>query len=66
VEVELLTVQIRLVICSVDRARELGMDWWANNPAFSSQPQTGALADSLSKLDERLAKLESSRPASGA
>jgi hypothetical protein len=66
VEVELLTVQIRLVICSVDRARELGMDWWANNPAFSSQPQTGALADSLSKLDERLAKLESSRPASRA
>jgi hypothetical protein len=66
VEVELLTVQIRLVICSVDRARELGMDWWANNPAFSSHPQTGALADSLSKLDERLAKLESSRPASRA
>jgi hypothetical protein len=66
VEVELLTVQIRLVICSVDRARELGMDWWANNPAFSSQPQTGALADSLTKLDERLAKLESSRPASRA
>jgi hypothetical protein len=66
VEVELLTIQIRLVICSVDKARELGMDWWANNPAFSSQPQAGALADSLSKIDERLAKLESSRAASGA
>jgi hypothetical protein len=66
VEVELLTVQIRLVICSVDRALELGMDWWANNPAFSSQPQSGALADSLAKIDERLAKPESSRTASRA
>jgi hypothetical protein len=59
VEVELLTVQIRLVICSVDRARELGMDWWVNHPAFGSQPQTGALADSLAQIDERLTKLES-------
>jgi hypothetical protein len=66
VEVELLTIQIRLLICSVDKAKELGMDWWANNPAFSSQPQAGALGDSLSKIDERLAKLESSRAASGA
>ncbi len=37
VEVELLTIQIRLVICSVDKAKELGMDWWAANPAFSPQ-----------------------------
>jgi hypothetical protein len=66
VEVELLTVQIRLVICSVDRAKELGMDWWASNPAFSSQPQAGALADSLTRIDERLAKLESSRAAAEA
>lgn len=34
VDVELLTIQIRLVICSVDKAIEMGMDWWANNPAF--------------------------------
>jgi hypothetical protein len=65
VEVELLTLQIRLVICSVDKARELGMDWWVNHPAFNSQPRDGALADSLSKIDARLARLESSRPASG-
>ena len=34
VEVELLTIQIRLVVCSVDKAKEMGMDWWVNNPAF--------------------------------
>ncbi len=37
VEVELLTLQIRLVICSVDKAREMGMDWWVTHPAFNSQ-----------------------------
>jgi len=36
VEVELLTLQIRLVICSVDKAKELGIDWWIANPAFNS------------------------------
>jgi Gas vesicle protein len=37
VDVELLTIQIRLVICSVDKAKEIGMDWWVNNPAFQRQ-----------------------------
>jgi len=34
VDVELLTIQIRLVVCSVDKAKEIGLDWWVNNPAF--------------------------------
>ena len=38
VDVELLTIQIRLVVCSVDKAKEMGMDWWVNNPAFQRQP----------------------------
>lgn len=37
VEVELLTLQIRLVICSVDKAKEMGLDWWMHNAAFSSK-----------------------------
>ena len=60
VEVELLTLQIRLVICSVDKAKELGMDWWVANPAFSPQAPAPELAASLTRLDERLARLESS------
>ncbi len=59
VEVELLTLQIRLVICSVDKAKELGIDWWAANPAFNSQAPSGELAASLNKIDERLGRLES-------
>ena len=34
VDIELLSIQIRLVICSVDKAKEMGMDWWVNNPIF--------------------------------
>lgn len=37
VDVELLTVQIRLVICSVDKAVEIGMDWWTHHPDFNSK-----------------------------
>ena len=36
VDVELLTIQIRLVVCSVDKAKEMGIDWWVNNPAFKA------------------------------
>ncbi len=49
VDVELLTIQIRLVICSVDKAKEIGIDWWANNPAFSkSQPVAVPIGESAS------------------
>ncbi len=60
VDIELLSIQIRLVICSVDKAKEMGMDWWVNNPVFSSQAPQGQLEDSLAKIGERLARLEAS------
>lgn len=44
VDVELLTLQIRLVVCSVDKAREMGLDWWVNNPAFSPGARISGLA----------------------
>lgn len=34
VDIELLTIQVRLVVCSVDKAMEMGMDWWRQNPDF--------------------------------
>jgi hypothetical protein len=60
VDIELLSIQIRLVICSVDKAKEMGMDWWVNNPVFCSQAPQGQLEASLAKIDERLATLEAS------
>ena len=62
VEVELLTVQLRLVICSVDKAREMGMDWWVNNPAFSTRTSPDANRDQWEDLDRRLAALETALP----
>ena len=61
VDVELLTIQIRLVICSVDKAKEMGMDWWVNNPALSSRARQEELtAAPLARIEERLSRLESS------
>lgn len=35
-DVELLTIQIRLIICSVDKAEQMGMDWWKSASYLSS------------------------------
>ncbi len=61
VDIELLSIQIRLVVCSVDKAKEMGMDWWVNNPVFSSSAAPKGLVESLSRIDERLARLESGK-----
>ena len=58
VDIELLSIQIRLVICSVDKAKEMGMDWWVNNPIFSSAPRQAQLEAADSRIEERLARLE--------
>src|SRR3954464_6188339 len=34
-EVELLTIRLRLIVCSIDKAQEIGMDWWRTDPHFS-------------------------------
>ena len=70
VEVELLTIQLRLVICSVDKAKEMGMDWWVNNPAFSTHAKPELNGERLGQIEQRLAALEATplssvaRPAS--
>src|ERR1041385_1406579 len=65
VDIELLSIQIRLVICSVDKAKEMGMDWWVNNPVFCSQAPQGKLEASLAKIEERLARVEATSPSQG-
>ncbi|MEM7754694.1 MAG: gas vesicle protein [Planctomycetota bacterium] len=41
VDIELLTIQIRLVVCSIDKAKEMGMDWWANSSIFADASKPG-------------------------
>lgn len=56
VEVELLTIQLRLVVCSVDKARELGLDWWNYNGRPDRQASERNAA--LQAMDERLGRIE--------
>ena len=63
VDIELLSLQIRLVICSVDKAKEMGMDWWVNNPVFSSRPQKD-LEDTVVRLEQKIAAFEARQAAS--
>jgi hypothetical protein len=44
-EVELLTIRIRLLICSLDKAQEIGLDWWRYDRELSSGGQRAALAE---------------------
>ncbi|NQD68234.1 gas vesicle protein, partial [Bacillus haikouensis] len=60
-DVELLTIKIRLIVASVDKAKEIGMDWWENDPYLSSKAadnNTRALEAENKKLQERLESLE--------
>ena len=68
-DVELLTIQIRLLVCSVDKAEEIGMDWWRTDPRLSTYAQGGVakgdymeeLGRRLDRIDGRLAELEKRR-----
>jgi hypothetical protein len=44
-EVELLTIRIRLLVCSLDKAQEIGLDWWRYDRDLSSGVQRRALAE---------------------
>lgn len=63
-DVELLTIQIRLLLCSVDKAQEIGLDWWKTDPRLSSSASRAALdglADRLESLTQRLEAIERQR-----
>ncbi len=53
---ELLTIKIRLLIVSVDKAQEMGIDWWRNDPMLNSDAQL--LAEENRQLRERVEALE--------
>jgi len=55
---ELLNIRIRLLIASVDKAKEIGINWWENNPHFSSQSQSKELIEANQQLLQRVESLE--------
>ena len=57
-DIELLTIKLRLLVASVDRAREMGIDWWESDPSLSSKARR-ELESENRDLRERLERLES-------
>ncbi|MEM9302491.1 MAG: gas vesicle protein [Pseudomonadota bacterium] len=63
VDVELLSIQIRLIVCSVDRAKEMGIDWWTRAEYLRGSQrretrQIEHLEDEIADLKTRLAAAE--------
>jgi Gas vesicle protein len=60
-DIELLTIKLRLLIASVDRAREMGINWWETDPSLQAM-EDGDDREELEKenreLRERLERLE--------
>jgi hypothetical protein len=52
-DIELLTVKIRLLIASADKAREMGIDWWQNDPFLSGKDGRKDLEHRLKALEEK-------------
>jgi hypothetical protein len=60
-DIELLTIRLRLLIASVERAKEMGIDWWEHDPTLSSGARD--LAAENRQLRERIGALEAGRVA---
>jgi hypothetical protein len=56
--VELLTIQLRLVICSIDKAEAIGINWWRSDRFYSSDPRALAGGEEYDELRNRIAELE--------
>src|SRR4051812_22853556 len=68
-DIELLTIKLRLLIASADTAREMGIDWWENDPFLSSRARpandevgdgqrgSGSLSDRLDRIEAALEAL---------
>ncbi|HEX2186898.1 MAG TPA: gas vesicle protein GvpJ [Chloroflexota bacterium] len=56
--VELLTIRIRLLVCSVDKAEEIGLDWWRYDQSFVRAPQAAVPAGDGTALPGELAATE--------
>ena len=59
-DIELLTIKLRLLVASVDRAREMGINWWESDPQLSSsarelERENDDLRERLEQLERRLA-----------
>ena len=60
-DIELLTIKLRLLVASVDKAKEMGIDWWEGDPALTrgareDAGETAQLRARVDELERRLAR----------
>ncbi len=66
-KVELLSIKVRLIVASIDKAQEIGIDWWRSDPALSSQArqmqmQNEQLKSRLDHVEEQLKSISAPQP----
>jgi len=54
--VELLTIRIRLLVCSIDKAEQIGLNWWRYDPSLTKGDGNDQTA--IGRLEKRIAELE--------
>ena len=57
-DIDLLTIKIRLLVCSVDRAMEMGINWWETDSFLSSKAKEAEIEKENAEMKKRLEKLE--------
>lgn len=57
-DIDLLTIKIRLLVCSVDKAMEMGINWWQEDTYLSTKAREKELMLQQDSLMARLEKLE--------
>jgi len=65
-DIELLTINIRLLIASVDKAQEMGINWWTGNPFLNSRAKekaerTAERDAEIDTLQKRIKELENAK-----
>lgn len=66
VGIELLSIKLRLLIASVDKAKELGINWWEHDPMLTAQPASLKTENDDADLLARIAALEKQLQDAGA
>jgi hypothetical protein len=51
-DIELLTIRLRLLVASADKAKEMGIDWWEGDPFLRTGRQGRRLEDRLERLEQ--------------
>ncbi|MFA4853187.1 MAG: gas vesicle protein [Bacteroidales bacterium] len=57
-DIDLLTIKIRLLVCSVDKAMEMGINWWQEDTYLSTKAREKEMMQQQETLEARLQKLE--------